>query len=290
MCMSKHHTKSEVVEIYKQIRDEYGTIPLYRDFCRTSGIGRRKLDELFGASSYSKLQELAGDAPNKLELQRTELREIMLRYADLATEMIRDENRLPVAADWAHRRLRPTESGLTKTHGIKWADFPDKFLRFCESNKSLAKAYKPLIDHIVKSGVSRQNESSNGSMIVDEICRDIQSWMPAQRRNSEEAYKSELSLHLRTCAPIRSRPLEVREEHGDSLCDIAIGTEVGIELKKAPTQADYDRCFGQVARHLCVYKAVVVAIFDASRKDAFEEFCLLVDRFFGSRVRVVRNG
>ena len=285
-------TKSEILAIYNTLKAESGGSALmYRDFLRRSGIRPRELQELFGASPYSKLQQLAGDSPNRLDLQATSLYEIMSTYGGLASDVLRNEGRLPVAADWLQRGLRPTEGGLSKAHGIRWSELPQRFLEFCDANDSLATAYKPLLDFIRKR---EENASARGTnarnVLLDDVYCEIENWSPALRRNSEEAYKSELSLHLRNSKQLRTAGLDVREERGDSQCDIAVGTRVAIELKKAPSQADYDRCFGQVARHLQSYESVIVVIFDVPRRDSFEDFNRLVDLYFTERVRVMRKG
>ena len=142
-------TKNDIVAIYNTVKEESDGSPLlYRDFLARSTVRRGELEELFGASPYSKLQQLAGDSPTRLELTPTTLDEIMSAYGDLASELLRAEGRLPVAADWRHKRLRPTESGLSKTHGIKWSEFRHKFLDFCTANDSLAGAYKPLLNFL----------------------------------------------------------------------------------------------------------------------------------------------
>ncbi len=285
------HTKTEIVAIYNTLKAQSGGSLKYRDFLRKAGIPKHEFRRMFGATPYSKLQQLAGDSPNRLDLQRTPLEAIMSAYGDLACEVLRDEGRLPVAAHWAEKGLRPTESGLRNAHGIRWSELPGRFLDFCAADDSLAARYEAVLGYIREhdAAVSAQAPGTR-DLLLDSVCSEIGEWSPALRRNSEEAYKSELSLHLRSSKQIRAAGLDVREERGDTRCDIALGTKVAIELKKSPSQSEYDRCFGQVARHLQVYDGVVVVIFDVPRRDSFEDFNKLVDLYFTGRVRVVRNG
>lgn len=124
-------TKNDIVEIYRTLKAKAGGVPLrYREFLRKSEIPRREFEKLFGASPYSKLQKMAGDAPNRLDLQATSLHDIMSTYGDLACDVLAAEGRFPVATDWLQKDLRPTESGLKKVHGIGWNDFAQKFAAF----------------------------------------------------------------------------------------------------------------------------------------------------------------
>ena len=68
------HTKETCVQKYAECKlSKNGGIPEYREFLQYSGIDRRQLSRVFGASTYSKLQIAAGDAPNKLQMERTPL-------------------------------------------------------------------------------------------------------------------------------------------------------------------------------------------------------------------------
>jgi hypothetical protein len=65
-------TKEGCVEKYEQCkRSKNGDIPRYREFLKYAGVDARQVMKLFGSSAYSKLQNAAGDAPNKLQMQRT---------------------------------------------------------------------------------------------------------------------------------------------------------------------------------------------------------------------------
>lgn len=126
--------------------------------------------------------------------------------------------------------------------------------------------------------------------LFEQVCETLKKWSPAMRRSNEESYKSELSNYLKQSSPVQIKKETIREEKGDSRCDIAIGEDVGIEIKKSPLLSEYDRCFGQIARHLKSYKKVVVIIFDVPRQEQFDDFCKLVDKYYSSSVRVIKNG
>ena len=215
----------------------------------------------------------------------------MFDYGELAKDVLASEGRLPVASEWAHRGLRPTESGLNKAHKIPWSAFPARFSAFCASDPEFAEPFNDVLQFIEgRDADNRSHREDPLEALADQVCADIRGWSPAIRRNNEEAYKSELSLYLRNSSTIKAAGLEVREERGDSQCDIALGSKVALELKKAPTQSDYDRCFGQIARHLQHYDRVIAVIFDVPSRDRFEDFSRLVDQYFDKAVRVIRNG
>lgn len=285
-------TKDDIAHIYATLKERAGGTPLlYRAFLKQSGIPRRELQTLFGASAYSKLQQFAGDSPNGLELKATPLSQIMANYGRLALDVFNREGRLPFAAEWIHRGLRPTESGLSKVHGIRWSEFPEKFAAHCEKDPAFAAPFEKVLNVIKDQLADNKSPVQHPiDILIDRVSEEIRKWSPAVRRNSEEAYKSELSLHLRNSPMIQRAGLQVREERGDSQCDIALGTKIALELKKAPMQSDYDRCFGQIARHLETYDRVIVLIFDVPSRDRFEDFNSLVDHYFKQCARVIRDG
>ena len=285
------HSRTEILSIYNELKSENGGVPLrYREFIKLSGVNRGELDSEFGASPYSKLQKLAGDIPNRLVLNRTPIEHIMTSYGDLAIEILETEGRLPVAAHWKERHLRPTESGLSVSHDIKWSEFPSKFSAFCNSQESFRKKYRKVLRAIAEHIQEGSPEQARANPLFEKICTELRRWSPAMRRSHEESYKSELSRHLRQWKFLLTKGLEVREEKGDSLCDIGIGSDIGIETKKSPNLSEYDRCFGQIARHLKSFDSIAVVVFDVPRQDQFEDFCQLVDSYYGDPVRVIKNG
>ena len=68
--------------------------------------------------------------------------------------------------------------------------------------------------------------------------------------------------------------------------------EFAVELKKDPDLAEYDRLFGQIARHLQHQCKVVVMILEATRNDKFENFAELVDKYLnlnGNSVEIIKK-
>ena len=276
------HTKETCIQRYKDMKALAGGMaPKYRDFLDQVGLSNTRLMELFGSEAYTKLQQEAGDVPNRLKIERTQTRTIMERYAALVVET----GVVPVYAEWAQRGLRPTSSGLDESHGIKWSKMPQRLLEWVASK---AEGEFETAVAIVKGALAVKGDNALSPPPSDRgltrLLGDIRRWMPARRRNSEGEYKIELRKHL------ESLGYRLNEEHGDSLCDLLVDRAFSIEIKKDPSLQEYGRLFGQIARHLQGYSSVIVLIFDPRRGDTHDKFLSLVDRFLNvgqSSVEVV---
>lgn len=250
---------------FKQAHD--GRTPKYVEFLKYAGVDKRGLQRLFGPSAFTKVQEAAGDTPNKLQMERTPTFTIMTQFGLLVAE----KHGIPVYADWAHKGFSPTETGLSRVHGIKWSEFPLKFLEWVKSTN--ATGFDEAIQ-IIEATVPEDRRTDEGKENeFSRLIRDVRSWIPARRRNSEETYKVELRKHL------ESIKHTMNEEVGDSKCDLVVSGKFAIEIKKDPDQSEYDRLFGQIARHLEAHRKVIVLILEATRKDKFDAFTSMIDRY-----------
>ena len=72
---------------------------------------------------------------------------------------------------------------------------------------------------------------------------------------------------------------ELNEEFGESKYDLLVGQQYAIEIKKDPDLAEYDRLFGQLARHLQHQCKVIVLVLEATRNDKYDNFTALVDKY-----------
>ncbi len=269
-------TKDDCIRKYAEYKDTNGTIPKKKDFFKFAGIHERQLTALFGREAYSKLQQECGDEANKLDFERTPRETIMRQYGDLALEL----EELPNSSDWIHRQLRPQISGLAKTpHFITWSDLPQIFADWVESERTTG--YEKVIDYINKSATKSNVNLEKTDPEFDRIVDAIRLWSPARRRNSEGEYKIELRSHLESLGYV------VNEEFGESNFDLLIGKRYAIETKKDPKLGDYDRLFGQLARHLQHQRHVVALIFDAPGEDNFSNFSSLVDSYLNKENKIV---
>jgi hypothetical protein len=260
-------TREQCVAKYDEYkRANGGRIPKWREYLVFAKIPKGRLLALFGKEAYTRLQTAAGDTPNKLVLEPMPLETIMRQYGNLVIEV----GAAPPYSEWAHRGLKPSDSGLAKNpHQITWSEFPQKFMEWVAGNS--VQGFEKATEIIQKSQppASSQRPDTGFSRL---IC-DVRAWMPARRRNSEEAYKIELRKHLERL------DYRLNEESGDSNVDLLVDRAFAIEIKKDPPSTEYDRCFGQVARHLQHHHRVIVLILESTRGDKYKGFVELVDRF-----------
>lgn len=270
-------TKLEAIKLYYSIKKQLGKQPTYPEYIKLSGITKRTLDKLYGSSSFSKLQQECGDIPSTFLKARTTLDEIMGQYGDLALEL----GSLPKAADWTHKGCRPSEAGLAKPpHSISWSQMPVHFKAWANSSEK----YAPVLRWIPNTEPTPVKNNTNTKL--EKLLADIREWSPDRRRNVEETYKVELRNQLRTLK------YELTEERGDSNVDLVVNNTFAIETKKEPALADYDRMFGQIARHLEQYSIVIAVIFDVPRQDQFVTFQALADKHFnpvGTKVLIIKK-
>lgn len=258
LCLSK----------YEECKRAHGRLPEYREYLSFSGIEKRQFSRLFGREPFTKLQEAAGDKPNKLQLERVPLDQIMRQYGELVIEI----GNLPVYAEWHQRGLQPTESGLrNKPHQIKWSELPSMFLSWIETSEITG--FDKAVEIISKSHTFPVRVETRSNRDFEDLVLNVRDWIPARRRNSEAEYKIELRKHL------ESLSYELNEEFGESRFDLLVRKSFVIEIKKDPDLAEYDRLFGQVARHLQFHRSVIVLVIEATRGDKYDQFATLVDKF-----------
>ncbi len=266
--MLSEFTKETCVQKYQELKlSRNGGVPKRDEFLNFAKIDERKLGRLFGKNAYSQLQKAAGDAPNKLQLERTPTATIMMQFARLVAEL----ERIPVYSEWDHRGFSPTDKGLRTTHGIKWSEFPTRFIEWVQDTSATGFDDIVQIIEAKSSKISQKRDSNDGKF--SRLISDVRAWVPARRRNSEAEYKIELRKHLESLKHL------MNEEVGDSRCDLVVSGKFAIEIKKDPDQSEYDRLFGQVARHLHAHCKVVVLILEATRKDKFDAFTTIVDKY-----------
>jgi len=264
-------TKEYLVNKYKEYKKEYSKIPSAKEFCQYAEIHRRKLESVYGDGAYSKLQIECGDIANKLDLIRMPLETIMRQYGDLSLEL----EKLPTQANWIQKGLHPTITGLDKSpHFIKWSEFPSKFEKWVSAEKIAG--YSKVIEYINTLNNTTNTKKDKSDIEFEKLINDVRMWSPARGRNHEESYKVELRSHLKSIG------YSVNEESGDSNIDLLINKKFAIETKKDPKLADYDRLFGQLARHLQHYLNVIALIMDVPKDDTFQNFTLIVDKYFNT--------
>lgn len=269
-------TKEGFIHKYAEYKTAHGVIPKQREFLKYVGVHSRQLTALFGRDAYSKLQSECGDDPNKLDFERTPLEVIMRKYGDLALTL----QDLPNSSDWIHHGLRPSIAGLAKKpHFITWSEFPRNFADWV--NSTGAGGYEAVVTLIDGSSSKSAAKTEERDREFERLVNHIRLWSPARRRNSEGEYKVELRGHL------KSQQYQLNEEYGESAFDLLVSRKYAIEIKKDPKLSDYDRLFGQLARHLQHQLRVVALILDVPSEDNFENFSSLVDEYLNRSKKTV---
>lgn len=124
--MERREAVNDALTKYRELKAALGHVPSSREFYKV--CSKRALGAAFGGgSAYSQLQVLAGDKPKEFSSPKSSLDEILTQWGNLARETIRDFNKLPIQDDWARRGLKPTVSGITKTHQVHWSELPRHF-------------------------------------------------------------------------------------------------------------------------------------------------------------------
>ena len=262
------NTKDDCKLKYVECKASYKRIPLKDEFYKFAKIPERQLVNLYGRNAYTKLQEDCGDDANKLNLERTPRETIMRQYGDLAVAL----KELPNSSDWIHRQLRPGISGLERRpHFIKWSEFPMRFKEWVEAEG--INGYEKVLGYINQSVEKSQTKNEKRDGDFEKVLRDIRMWSPGRRRNSEGEYKVELKKHLEALG------YDLNEEFEESNFDLLIDKKYAVEIKKEPQLSEYDRLFGQLARHLQHQPRIIALVFDPPSEDKFRNFVALVDAY-----------
>lgn len=250
--------KANFIQQYKLLKGSEsmkGKVPLKSEFLKFCNIHGRKLDKIFGRDAYSKLQQECGDDPNKLKLERTSTTDILNQYGQL----VRKLQTTPVAAEWEQANCSPSPSGLVKVHNLKWKDMPAFFIQQYNGRPEWHDVITILNKSEQPSIVNKQNKTFN------QIFERIQSWTPDRKRIIEEGYKIELRNYL-------EKYFDLEEETGESNPDILVNKKYPIEVKKDPTQSEYDRLLGQMIRHNKIFGSAIAVVTSISSEDRFKKF------------------
>jgi hypothetical protein len=98
-----------------------------------------------------------------------------------------------------------------------------------------------------------------------EIVEKLNDWRPNRKRIIEEGYKIELRNYL-------EKYFNLEEEVGESNPDLLINKKYPIEVKKDPTQSEYDRLLGQMLRHNKLFGSAIAVVTGISSEDRFRKF------------------
>lgn len=116
----------KAVDAYLSLKKSLGRKPSSREFFNS--FPKSQLYQAFeGGNAYSRLQELAGDKPNQFSSDKSDVRDILVKWGNLARKTLKQYGKLPVQSDWKINHLKPTIGGIEKSHRIKWSELPYLF-------------------------------------------------------------------------------------------------------------------------------------------------------------------
>lgn len=242
---------------WKELND--GRKPRYSEFLIYAKLNKRKLAELFGSNAFAKLQRECGDNPNKFFQERTPLTQILAQYGQL----VRSLKIPPKTSDWIYAKYKPTTDAINRIHGLKWGAMPEAFIEAFGDQVN----WKDVTD-ILRTLGTQQIQLAKKTKQFDEIVDKISVWSPDRKRVIEEGYKIELRNYL-------EKYFELEEEVGESNPDLLINKKHPIEVKKDPTQSEYDRLLGQMIRHCKTYGNAIAVIIGVSSTDRLKKFIRL---------------
>lgn len=247
--------RTEYINKYKTFRKLNGEEkPLKKDFLKYCEINENHLTRAFGKDAYSTLQQECGDKPNKLEMERTSIEQILEQYGQL----IRKHKRPVNTSDWTGAGFRPNVNNLREVHNLKWSDMKTTFLQHYSENI----LWKDVVEILNPNGSTQtKKQDKKFSEIVDKIV----AWTPDRKRVLEEGYKIELRKYL-------EKFFDVEEEVGDTNTDLLLNKKYPIEIKKDPTLSEYDRLLGQMIRHNKQYGCAIAVVTSLSSQDRFVKF------------------
>ena len=249
--------REDYIDKYKTFRKLNGEKkPLKNEFLKHYQIKELHLTMVFGKDPYSTLQDECGDKPNKLQLVRTELSQILDQYGELA----RLHERIPVQADWYAADLFPRPDGMKKVHKLSFLTLPEVFI---ENYKDKVE-WKDVLK-ILKRNDPNIAASEKKNKTFSEIVEKINAWTPDRKRALEEGYKIELRNYL-------EKYFNVEEEVGETNIDLLINKKYPIEIKKDPSLSEYDRLLGQMIRHNKQYGNAIAVITSVSSEDRYKRF------------------
>lgn len=125
-------TKQEIILEYQNLKIKLGKSPSSTEFYKFTKVSKRKLSLTFGRNAYSTLVLECGDNPNRFSSKKSDLLEILVKWGKLALDL----GKLPTAIEWQLSNCKPSESGIYKSHGLKWSEIPLKFQEeFADDNQ-----------------------------------------------------------------------------------------------------------------------------------------------------------
>mgnify|MGYP001607562168 CR=1 FL=1 len=167
--------KENLILEYKNLKDKLGHSPSFKEFSDNTGIRIRKLNNVFGSSSYSKLVMECGDEPRKFFIEKSSFEQILVQYGELSRSL----KKLPTQGDWAFAKISPTVSAIEQTHKIRWGKLPQKFLEFASEKEE----WKDIITLIPNRFEDKPDSKINEEIKIENIEPELLKFIPPVVQN-----------------------------------------------------------------------------------------------------------
>lgn len=267
----------ELQEMYRALKSRDGKISL-NSFKKEYGANQEKrLRSAFGSNHWSKLVESCGDVPRTFATPKVEFSRILDDYGALSREL----GKVAVSSDWMFKGLTPSVDGLRNGHGLNFGQLAELFLKDRDGND----AWKDVVG-LIRAKHPNLASSSNQVVALNRIIRTskfaqvlkkIQGWSPGKRYSAEDGYQADLKGYLEATGHT------VRYDKGASRPDLLVDSKVAVEVKYAPNLAEYDRLFGQIARHCDDYGELIVVVCNSGPRDVFADFNKRLDKWLRNK-------
>lgn len=106
------------------------------------------------------------------------------------------------------------------------------------------------------------------------LIRSIEGWSPRKRHRTEEGYVMDLEQYL-----VYECGYQCRLE-GEQMADIVVNGNMPVEVKKNPTQSEYDRMLGQLTRMHRAKNFAIGVVCDVRRLEIFQDFKQTIGTIF----------
>jgi hypothetical protein len=123
-------TKENLIQEYLKIKGQLMHQPSWTEFQKYSTISKRALNKIFPKNGWSSLVLESGDSPNEFSIPKSDFNSILEQYGHLTRKL----GSLPVQPEWDNAKLKPTVSGIEKSHKLKWSELKYYFRKFAEGN------------------------------------------------------------------------------------------------------------------------------------------------------------
>jgi Restriction endonuclease FokI, C terminal len=122
-----------------------------------------------GSNPFSTLVKECGDTPQPFFKPKSDLEAMLFQWAELTRSL----GKLPTQADWICHDCKPTTEGISRSHKLKWADLPYKFMEDYSSKDE----WSDVIDLIPKR-LNTEINKSKSDLLIERLTYEYLKFIP----------------------------------------------------------------------------------------------------------------